>query len=408
MLPLLLALVPTGTVDPVPGPWRAVLTAPGVEIPFRFEVEAGSPPRFTLRNGVEALPVARVERGEGGLVLHLDPYDSRLELTAGPDGRTLRGSWVRYRGPGRETRMELRAEAGSTPLFPAAEDAPPAAERMAGRWAVTFRHEDGEGRVSESAAVALLEAVDRRRLAGTFLTPLGDYRFLTGSAHGDELHLACFDGAHAFRFDARLGEDGGLTGTFRSRDTWLETWSAVRDDGAELPDDFGLTTVREGASLDGLVFPDLDGQPRRLGEFGGRARLVVLFGSWCPNCGDATDYLRELRERFGERGLTVLGLAFEFGDDLERNARVLRRYAEHKGVDYPILVAGTSDKAAAGEAFPVLDRVRAFPTTLFVDAGGRVRAVHTGFSGPATGRAHERLRERWEALVHELLGPEGR
>ena len=85
----------------------------------------------------------------------------------------------------------------------------------------------------------------------------------------------------------------------------------------------------------------------------------------------------------------------------------MRRYAAHKGIDFPVLIAGPSDKDAASAAFPALDRVRAYPTTVFVDAEGVVRAVHTGFSGPATGRAHERLRERFETLVEEMLRDAG-
>ena len=58
--------------------------------------------------------------------------------------------------------------------------------------------------------------------ATTNLFPLGEdttpYRKLSdahvtaGSFEGDRLRLSCFDGAHAFLFDARLGEDGSLAG----------------------------------------------------------------------------------------------------------------------------------------------------------------------------------------------------
>jgi hypothetical protein len=32
-----------------------------------------------------------------------------------------------------------------------------------------------------------------------------------------------------------------------------------------------------------------------------------------------------------------------------------------------------------------------------------VRAIHTGFAGPATGAEHEKLREDFERLIEELL-----
>ena len=49
--------------------------------------------------------------------------------------------------------------------------------------------------------------------------------------------------------------------------------------------------------------------------------------------------------------------------------------------------------------------MRSFPTTIFVDRRGQVRGVYQGWSGPATGEAHARLRRRFEALVEELLAP---
>jgi hypothetical protein len=47
--------------------------------------------------------------------------------------------------------------------------------------------------------------------------------------------------------------------------------------------------------------------------------------------------------------------------------------------------------------------VFAFPTTIFIDRSGRVRKVHTGFSGPATGEHHRQLTGEIEALVTGLL-----
>ena len=154
-----------------------------------------------------------------------------------------------------------------------------------------------------------------------------------------------------------------------------------------------------------MVYPDLDGRPRSLAdpEFAGRARIVEIFGSWCPNCSDATAYLVELDREYRERGLSIVGLAFEMTGDFERDAAQVRVYAEHHRIDFPLLVAGVSDKGKASESFPLLDRIRSYPTTIFMHADGRVRAVHQGYTGPATGEAYAELRERFRELVEELL-----
>ena len=68
-----------------------------------------------------------------------------------------------------------------------------------------------------------------------------------------------------------------------------------------------------------------------------------------------------------------------------------------------MLLAGTADKTEASATLPVLDRLRAYPTFVFLDGSGQVRAIYTGFSGPATGDAHERIRESFTKLIERLL-----
>jgi peroxiredoxin len=239
----------------------------------------------------------------------------------------------------------------------------------------------------------------------TFLTTLGDYRYLTGgmTADGSHLNLSCFDGAHAFLFKAELKPNGTLEGDFWSGDSWHETWSAVRDDNAKLPDPFGLTKWNESARLDSFWFRDLDGKKCLLSEFPGKARMLVAFGSWCPNCNDEAEYLRELDEKYRARGLSIVGLAFELTGDFARDSKQVQIYAERHKLAFPLLIAGTSDKEAASKKFPLLDKIRAFPTTIFLHSDGRVRAVHQGYSGPATGAEHTKLREDFERLIDEVL-----
>ncbi len=122
-----------------------------------------------------------------------------------------------------------------------------------------------------------------------------------------------------------------------------------------------------------------------------------------PNCKDASRYLAELDKRYRGRGLSIVGLAFEHAPKFESSAPLVRAYVKRQGIAYPVLIAGVSDKTAARKAFPALDRVLAYPTTIFLDRDRKVRAVHTGFSGPATGEAHRRLRQRFEEIIDGLL-----
>ncbi|MEM6471202.1 MAG: TlpA disulfide reductase family protein, partial [Planctomycetota bacterium] len=273
-----------------------------------------------------------------------------------------------------------------------------AGRQFAGRWEVNFS-------ASEDPAVGLFRVTKDGHLEGTFLTTTGDYRFLSGTAEGSRMYLSCFDGAHAFAFKADLNDSGRLEGDFWSANTWHETFTATRNEHASLPDSFRQTLINQEVKLSEFEFPDVNGRPINLDSpsFRGKPRLIYIFGSWCPNCHDAAAYLSKLEKEYAGRGLSILGLAFELTGDFERDAEQVKRYLERHNCSYPVLIAGTADKEKASKTFPLLDRVRSYPTTIFIDRSGKVTAVHTGFSGPATGEAFVELQQEFESQIESLL-----
>lgn len=390
---------PSGGEAPA-GEWHAWLDSPGGSLPFGLRITAaGDGFEAALLNGPETIPVPSITIDGAQVRLSIDHYDSVIHATLTEDGTRMDGDWKKTSGPDTQAHLVFHATRGRGPRFEGdTAQATGDAAAVAGRWSVRFDS-------SEDPAVGIFEAAADGTVTGTFLTTTGDYRFLAGVARGGRLLLSCFDGAHAFLFDAQLQDDGTLAGDFWSRDSWHETWTAGRDSTASLPDAFEQTTWVEGADLASAVFPDLDGKQRSLSdpEFDGKARVIEVFGTWCPNCNDATEHLVELQQRYGDHGLSVVGLAFEMTGDFQRDAEQVRKYKAYKGIEYPVLLAGLSDKAKASDAFPLIDRIRSFPTTIFLHGDGRVRAVHSGYSGPATGPAYDQLRERWNAIIEELL-----
>lgn len=388
--------------------YRAALACPGGPLEFGLELErTGSEPwRAFLRNGAERLEVPRVDFDGAELLLDMPHYDSRIRATVAEDGRRLQGAWSKRRGPDKTAELRFEARSASAEQErPPRSLPPPPDSTFTGRWSVAFESDD-------QPAVALLEQ-HGARLSGTFLTATGDYRYLAGTATGRGtstaeragLTLSCFDGAHAFLFTAELRDDGTLAGHFWSGDWHEETWSATRDDAARLADGFAQTAWNGKTRLADLVFPDLDGTTRPLADFAGPATLLVVFGSWCPNCNDEAALLKSLDARYRARGLRILGLAFELTGEREHDAEQVRIFARRHGLELPFFLCGTADKAEATRALGLVDRVRAFPTTIFVGQDGLPKAIHSGFAGPATGDEHRKLVDAFERQIEALLPP---
>jgi hypothetical protein len=76
---------------------------------------------------------------------------------------------------------------------------------------------------------------------------------------------------------------------------------------------------------------------------------------------------------------------------------------ERLNVGYDLAVAGIADKDAAGKALPQINKVLAFPTTIILDKKGDVRKIHTGFSGPGTGKYYEEFVADFNQTIDQLV-----
>jgi len=406
--------------QPHRGQWRAWLDSPGGELPFGLHIRVAvidKEPRWVaeLINGEERITVPSVSwhKGERQLVLDMPHYDSRITARVAEDGKRMDGRWRKRRGLDKWADMAFHATAMLEPgpatrflplprLGESDPQAPPSI--LAKYWAIDFSS-------SEDQALGIFSQHQGELVTGTVLTTLGDYRYLAGRRDGDRLRLSCFDGAHAFLFDASLIDDGRLQGKFYSSDSWQEDWSAVEDQNLVMPDAFEEVKLAPGVDveeplpLDGLSFPDLDGVVRELAdpELHGKVTIISLFGSWCPNCNDEAAFFAELDKRYHDRGLRFIGLGFELTGEQERDTEQLKRFRDRWDLRYPILLAGSANKKEAQLAFPLLKQVKSFPTALILDRAGKVRTIHSGFDGPATGIFHQYMRAKYEQTILELL-----
>jgi thiol-disulfide isomerase/thioredoxin len=139
----------------------------------------------------------------------------------------------------------------------------------------------------------------------------------------------------------------------------------------------------KGPSFEGerieFALPDLEGRlvsstdPR----FDGRVLLIDLWATYCPPCLTEIPTFVDLQDRMGERGLVVVGIAFEADDDpLQRRSR-LREFVEQRGINYLVLDGG--NWSSLPDALPGLRDVRGMPVEILVDRESRVVEARNGY-----------------------------
>src|SRR5690606_33052942 len=141
-----------------------------------------------------------------------------------------------------------------------------------------------------------------------------------------------------YRLSARL-EGDTLRGTFHAGLRTQTAFVATRATGRpHLTPPTAVTRADTAAPLQ-LAFSDLEGNTVSLADpqFRGKVVLVDLFGTWCPTCHDAAPTLVALDREFRDRGLAVVGVAFEVTGDSAQDAPLVRRYRDKFGITFPLL-----------------------------------------------------------------------
>jgi thiol-disulfide isomerase/thioredoxin len=379
------------------GYWQATITLPGGDIETGIEISrAGEVYQTSLVNGQERVRINDVSFLDGELLLRFPAFNNEIRATL-IDGKLV-GELTIVGRFGKTQVMPFSAMPGNQ-RNREGSDAP--MHDMSGRWQVRFHEPDG----TDSPSVG--EFAQRgSRLFGTFLTPNGDFRFLAGHVLGNGFKLSTFDGAHAFLFSGEIGDTGDIqNASFWSATSWHQNWSATRNEDIKLPDAFQRTFLKPGYDTFEFEFPDPAGVVVSLADdkFAGKVVLITIAGTWCPNCNDEAAFMAPLHKEYRDQGLEVVALMFEHFEEQDIAAEQVLRFREKFDIEYDTLIAGISDKTAASEVLPALSAVLAYPTTIFTDRGGRVRQIHTGFSGPGTGEHYEQLQQEFRSLITTLL-----
>lgn len=406
--------------DPLSGRWDASLEVPSGPVAFGLElIRRGTVVGGNILNGPERMALSPGSFDGTTVVLRLDEYDGRITATFEDAAKTrLVGQYQRQTRNGIGTYKFAATRAAKPAAGPIMAAAVDSSMEVSGDWVMTIHDpktstdeiNDATFTAKPSRAAGVVD------VTGTIIPVSGDYGLLAGTIRRDPasgaatLRMSRFDGIHVVKIEGRMQDDGSLTGTFSSGLSFEATWKAVRKGSTaagdpEPGDPFTLTRVKDPSAAFAFSLPDTAGATVSLADerYRGKVVLVDIMGTWCPNCHDSAPLLQDLFHRYRSRGLEVVMLAYEYTPDTARNARQIDIFRKKYGIEFPILMAGTTAEGQIAKTLPQLDGFGAYPTTIFIGRDGRVRRIHAGFSGPATGERHTHVKREFEALVKELL-----
>ena len=391
---LLLAVSPANSAPKISGLWDAVVVVNKADIPFRFEIEQrGSQVQGFFFEGDRKVGSTSGSFEDGTLKLEYDFLNTTLEATL--DGDALHGTYRNNRPNAKP--MEFRAQRFAP--VPAGELHPP---QIAGDWDM---HRTAQDNSKLDVSWRLYLRQSGSEVSGAILKTSGDTGDLTGRWKDGKLTMSHFAGERPLLFEAQLNSDGTLAITLDRQFTYkaARTTEAREKGIAEPPDPSRFTSVKDptegfhfsGPDLDGKIVDDSDP------EFRGKVVLLVIGGSWCPNCHDEAVELENLYKEFHGRGLEIVGLNFEMESDPAQAMPRVHSFIKRYGITFPMLVPGTPDQVSA--KMPQLVNFGVYPTRIFLGRDGLVRSVHAGYASVATGAEHVRLEHDERDLVTQLL-----
>jgi len=411
---------------PAPGPWRGVLQldpdfitnnkkgAPlpekmnmkfedinTTQLPFTFDVRYLAQDRIAIdiHNGTEVITVDDIIIGrdrktaKDTILIDFPIYDSSIKAIY--QGNVMAGDWIVHSKD--DYRIPFKANFGKDHRFTVNNKKP--VSDLSGKWKVKFMDDD------ESYMAIGEFKQDGNTLTGTFITETGDYRYLAGTVQADKMYLSCFDGSHAFLFEAKLTENNTiLRGRFKSGTHYTAFWEATRDPEFSLADPNSLTYLKEGYDKMAFSFRNTEGELISLEDeqFAGKPKIIQIFGTWCPNCRDETEFLIDYLDKNPNPPFEIIALGFEKYKDSAKSMKALAKYKQKFDLPYPLLLAGTSNKAEAAAALPMLNAIISYPTMIFLDKNNAVKKIHTGFYGPATTQ-YQAFVEDFESNIENIL-----
>jgi thiol-disulfide isomerase/thioredoxin len=143
---------------------------------------------------------------------------------------------------------------------------------------------------------------------------------------------------------------------------WLAQWL----NRSQLPEPSQVAAMPK--TMVEFTLPDLDGKPRNINEWRGKVIVLNFWATWCPPCREEIPLFINMQDKYGPRGLQVIGVAIDKTEDV-------KNYQEFNFINYPVLV-GQDEVMGLMKQYG--NRIASLPYSVVMDRQGRVLGRKVG------------------------------
>jgi thiol-disulfide isomerase/thioredoxin len=133
----------------------------------------------------------------------------------------------------------------------------------------------------------------------------------------------------------------------------------------------GVLALQSGSGAAELLaarFSDLEGKPRRLLDWQGRALLCNFWATWCAPCREEIPLLVAAKHKLPANGVEIIGIGID-------SAANIRQFSSNYRINYPLLVG---DATALSVLRSLGNQAGGLPYTVALDRTGTIVQRHVG------------------------------
>ena len=373
------------------GKWRGeFIIRQNLPVPFNFEITPEG--LVYLLNADERFETGKIDIRKDSLFISLDQFDNELALKVG--NNKLHGELRKQDHTG--TPLAVTAKKNISYRFRENKNLP--SRNLHGTYDIEFTFESGK----KEKSVAIFKQ-EGKKLTGTFLKESGDARYLEGITEGDKFYLSSFIGSSPGYYTGTVNSDGTISGE-QLGSRIRHTFRGKSDPDAALPDPYKKSASAERKYLNSFSLPDIEGNIVSLDDekYNNKVLIIPITGTWCPNCIDEAAFLSPWYKKNKDRGVEIITIHYERQTDTAFSRKVMRRFRKRFEIQYDQVFGGLSNSDSVRTSLN-LPEFSAFPTTLFIDKKRRIAKIHSGYSGPATGKFYDEFIKEFNEEVDKLL-----